>query len=1336
MPTWANCKNGSTGSGSDANNAAADLDLFASTSTPGYNYTSGTIEAASGKWEAVCWGRAHSYSSTNSTYSYTIYVFAKKLNGYESWGDDWKVTFYYRGESYTASGLTRYLLASGETRLISSHTFTDLNLAPTTTSTIGAKLVGPTGTTDISETITLTDTINLSKDTWTSSVTSDTALKVNTTARIGSRGVRHARLYQYKKASASSYTTDSTVNYVADNSTDALSHSFTGLTRATEYDLRVQFRLRNYNPSDESTSNNPVPLTTSGLTYTVSKTTEKSSISPVVTISGTNTYGSKLTASVTTNSSGTKSYQWYYTSTSGATSGTNISGATSSTYTISSSAVIGKYIGVKVSIAADDSYKAGSGTDTTNATIARKSISPVVTISGTNTYGQKLTAGVTTDSDGTKSYQWYYTSTSGASSGTNISGATSSTYTINNSDIVGKYVGVKVSIAQGTCWLAGSGTDTTNAVIAKRAFSSSSSSVTITGTNKMNGTLTANVSSNSSGTKSYQWWTSASSTATSGTAISGATSSTFKVTSSQIGKYIGVTVTFAASPTYLGGSVNDITSGTAAEIAPTVTAPTMKSSLTYAGSSLALINAGSVTGGTMYYYASTSSTTPTASNVSMTSVPTGVPTEGGAAQTFHVWYKVTGAAGYTDVGVTKIGSVTVNPGTITVTKLPYSGNYNGSYYKASIKVNLAGCTVKSGTTSGTYGTSDTVSTVANAEVVLNATSRANAGTTTVYYQVAKKYYTTVTGSTTITINKVAPTVTAPTLKSAQTYTGSALAYVNAGSVTGGTMYYYGSTSSTTPTSITSTSIPTGLPTSAGANQTYYAWYKVVGDNNHTDVAITKIGTSTTIRPGVITVTKIPYSGTYDEDAHKASVKVNIAGCTVKSGSVSGTYGTTDSSSTTANTAVALGAVTRTNAGSSTVYYQISKSYYATVTGSTTIDIAKAPLSATVTASGTAQYGKTLNTVIQVASGTGSESYQWWYSTSSTATSGTNISGATGYSYTIGSGLVGKYIGVTVSFAESTNYLGGTKSDIIPSAVVKATGSGSVTMNGWTYGGTVPNPIPSSSTNGTSGVSYTWYNSSKTALSAKPTSTSNAGIYYVKATFPAATDYNAYTTDYVGFTVLPSISISASQDYLKGDYGVPSGTISYSLGGGVGSCTNITLTSNNVKIFDNTTIAASGSAHPKAKINTTISYSITYKDAANATKTTTGSKTVSFPYNKAFDYTYSHINASGTKTTGTTKGFVNDGTDSSKQFYLTAAEWNDMNKFLYSAAFRKNSWSNSGLTAPKTNNAVSAQLTATIYNSAVILAEKITGTTYNRVTSGSRIAPEHLNGFRTIINNNR
>lgn len=83
-------------------------------------------------------------------------------------------------------------------------------------------------------------------------------------------------------------------------------------------------------------------------------------------------------------------------------------------------------------------------------------------------------------------------------------------------------------------------------------------------------------------------------------------------------------------------------------------------------------------------------------------------------------------------------------------------------------------------------------------------------------------------------------------------------------------------------------------------------------------------------------------------------------------------------------------------------------------------------------------------------------------------------------------------------------------------VNKANGSGRVTIDDWTYGDSVTKPISSSATNGA--VTYTWYNSSKTKLSSQPSSTSDVGTYYVRATFASTTNYNEYTTDYVSFLV--------------------------------------------------------------------------------------------------------------------------------------------------------------------------------------------------------------------------
>ena len=83
---------------------------------------------------------------------------------------------------------------------------------------------------------------------------------------------------------------------------------------------------------------------------------------------------------------------------------------------------------------------------------------------------------------------------------------------------------------------------------------------------------------------------------------------------------------------------------------------------------------------------------------------------------------------------------------------------------------------------------------------------------------------------TVTVSKAAPTVTAPTAKML-TYTGTAQKLVNAGSATGGTMYYAVTTENTAPTddNLYTTSIPS--KTDAG---TYYVWYRVAGDGDHYD----------------------------------------------------------------------------------------------------------------------------------------------------------------------------------------------------------------------------------------------------------------------------------------------------------------------------------------------------------------------------------------------------------------------------------------------------------------------------------------------------------------------
>lgn len=163
----------------------------------------------------------------------------------------------------------------------------------------------------------------------------------------------------------------------------------------------------------------------------------------IVTVSGEPTQNQALTATHTladVNGLGIVNYQWL-------ADGNAISGATSSTLTLSQ-AQVGKAISVKVSYT-DTLGTAEAVTSSATATVTNVNDSPTgsVTISGTATQGQTLTASNTLadmDGMGKVSYQWLANSEV-------ISGATSPTLTLSQQQ-VGKTISVKASYtdAQGT----------------------------------------------------------------------------------------------------------------------------------------------------------------------------------------------------------------------------------------------------------------------------------------------------------------------------------------------------------------------------------------------------------------------------------------------------------------------------------------------------------------------------------------------------------------------------------------------------------------------------------------------------------------------------------------------------------------------------------------------------------------------------------------------------------------------------------------------------------------------------------------------------------------------
>ena len=102
-----------------------------------------------------------------------------------------------------------------------------------------------------------------------------------------------------------------------------------------------------------------------------------------------------------------------------------------------------------------------------------------------------------------------------------------------------------------------------------------------------------------------------------------------------------------------------------------------------------------------------------------------------------------------------------------------------------------------------------------------------------------------------TVKKKTVTFTVPTLKSVEPYTRSPQTLVNAGScTTGGTMYYYVSTSSSTPT-FSASSWTTTVPSKTNAG-TYYLWYYVYVSDTDTYTG-TGINTVTKVGDGSVNI---------------------------------------------------------------------------------------------------------------------------------------------------------------------------------------------------------------------------------------------------------------------------------------------------------------------------------------------------------------------------------------------------------------------------------------------------------------------------------------------------
>ena len=143
----------------------------------------------------------------------------------------------------------------------------------------------------------------------------------------------------------------------------------------------------------------------------------------------------------------------------------------------------------------------------------------------------------------------------------------------------------------------------------------------------------------------------------------------------------------------------------------------------------------------------------------------------------------------------------------------------------------------------------------------NGDSRSTCGsqTTSAYWSGDGNYYSSPwSNEVTLTVNKVTPTVTAPTLKTGLVYNGSAQALINAGSTNYGTLMYR-DTLSAPESSWDQFNWVTTVPTATSSNggEPHQIQYKVVGNSNVNDVAMVKLGSTSIARANSIISATIP-----------------------------------------------------------------------------------------------------------------------------------------------------------------------------------------------------------------------------------------------------------------------------------------------------------------------------------------------------------------------------------------------------------------------------------------------------------------------------------------------
>lgn len=303
-----------------------------------------------------------------------------------------------------------------------------------------------------------------------------------------------------------------------------------------------------------------------------------------------------------------------------------------------------------------------------------------------------------------------------------------------------------------------------------------------------------------------------------------------------------------------------------------------------------------------------SSNTNSVATVSSTGVVTGA-----GAGTATITASFAGDTNYLPLSASY--TVTVNKIANTLTLSATSGSVNyGSTSTFTVSKNASG---------GTLSVSSNLTSVCTASIsgTTVTLTGVKAGTATITVtSAAKGSYNSAQATYSVTVNKISPTVTAPTAKSL-TFNGSEQDLVNAGSTTGGTLQY----------SLDGTTYSTTIPRGTNAN-TYTVYYRVVNSTNYSDVAAKTV--SVTIAKAANTLTLSSSSGSVMAgNSATITVNTNTSGGTLTASASSGDTGRVGSITKSGSTftvptnGVAAGSVTISVTSAATTNYKAATATY-------------------------------------------------------------------------------------------------------------------------------------------------------------------------------------------------------------------------------------------------------------------------------------------------------------------------------------------------------------------------------------------------------------------------